>query len=85
MKPKPTTDREMILSEDHWSRWPLLPLKRVRDGRLETAVLVAPVDKHGKCYISRGNNVFEFDEDLSTNHGEPIMVDDVLAEGWKVD
>jgi hypothetical protein len=77
------TDREWILDPNRWPKWPLCPMKK--RGANECGVIVGDPDKNGKVFFVEGANIWHYDEDYSRAHGRPVMVDDLLADGWVVD
>lgn len=85
MKPTPTTDREMILSPNHWSQWPFLPMKRPQDRDPSCGLVLGEPTDGDVVFFVPGANIWHIDDDYNMKHGQLIKVDDLLAEGWKVD
>jgi len=83
-KTKPKTDREMILSPDHWSRWPILPLKRSSSAEPSIGCVVG--DPEGEnVYFVPGMNLWDVDDDRIAVNGRNVNVDELIKEGWIVD
>lgn len=77
-------DRQMILTEDDWPRWPVLPVKRhTRENFLELGCILS-----GSLNVVRVANMFQLSGtvDLSTIPSVTYPdVDALLADGWRVD
>jgi hypothetical protein len=77
-------DREMMSSPDHWPRWPVLPLKRVRDGQMECAFLWA--DSRPRVYLS---DVISFSNNRRSlsevEHKDYATLRELIEDGWTVD
>lgn len=75
-------DDAQMMRRDHL--WPqmCLPLKRHKDGDLETAVLLSPPAEGEKWSILEGGNLFDL------RRGRPVEYDSpeaIVAAGWLVD
>lgn len=80
---EPATDREFILDQENWPRWPVLPLKRPR---WEGAFLAGPdLTRH----LREGapiRLVVRWGADWKPlDYQEYADVDALLADGWVVD
>lgn len=74
-------DREFILRPDDWPIWPILPLKRFRDGQAEHGFFGGDVSPTGPATVWIGN-MFELS---SAEAREYPSLDAVLDDGWTVD
>lgn len=73
------TDLEFIKDQNMWPAWPLLPLKRYKDGNYETAVLRATEP----LTLAENVNMWSYHPDTASSI--PVTADEVLARGWKID
>jgi hypothetical protein len=81
---KPKTDREKILSPDHWPRWPILPLKRSASAKPNIGCIVG--DPEGEnVYFVPDMNMYGIDDDRIAVNGRSVNVDELIKEGWIVD
>lgn len=83
--PRIAASRAMILDEDRWPNWPILPLKRGIDNKTNVGCLVARTDgKPLRVVLENmfGNLSAAVAED---QYCEYATVDDLLADGWVVD
>lgn len=79
---KAQKDDVEMLKRDHL--WPqlVLPLKRVVDGQMETAILDDPSPPAERWMLREGANIFD------ARAGRPVFYDSaeaIVAAGWRVD
>jgi hypothetical protein len=75
------TDKAMMEQSEFWPQWPLLPIKRYKDGEMQTALIYANME--GPALWSDGANLWDRDKDAY--EWVPVNIDELLREGWKVD
>ena len=82
---EPNDSRKMVLNPDRWPRWPLLPLKRTNPkGGMPDCVTLADDPILGKFPVWEGTI---FDGPLTGRKVIKVYqnVDELLADGWRVD
>ena len=79
---EPHDDLTFMKSPDLWPQWPQLPVKRARDGKGEFGVLVEVMNGvEPTVYLK--NLFMRFTDDTPTlRYGS---IEELLADGWKVD
>lgn len=84
--PRPSRDHlGMMQQPKYWPNWPYLPLKRIRNGRIETGILYerGMREPHDLMWLE-GGNLFHLKE---ASFETAVLADcrRLVSDGWIVD
>jgi len=79
-----------IKDEDKWPHWPLLPVKKYKEGETwpTFGTLVSPIENNGILWVVSAS-IFLLTLEMVTQKSVPIKaydtVEEMVADGWMVD
>jgi hypothetical protein len=77
------TDKEKILNPDRWPFWPKLPM--IRHDQKPNVGIIYGDPSNGEVMFVPGANVFSVTGIQIAKDGVKVNIDELLAQGWKVD